>query len=504
MRNYPIFRLVIPLAAGIFFAETFPLEMGGWAIWLLALLLVEQGLLLRYSSFGGRWVFGTGVFAFMFLVGMILTEAAWGRLKTEWDTTWLEYQGVLQDTPLEKPGSYQCLMDVEGKDVVLFFPKDSLSSALRVGDRVMFRTRIAAPESRYWYHKGVSGMAFVPKGQWKKTDGTVNMSLKQKALSFREHLMEKYRQWGVDEQTFPILSALTLGYKGDLDKPTRETYSVAGISHVLALSGMHIGFIWFLLDGLLGLLMKGRLRWLKWLLVVSVLWAFAFVVGLEASVVRAVIMCMLLELGRASGGRPLSMNTLSIAALCMLLYRPFYLFDVSFQLSFVAVASILCVYPVLFRCLDVRNRVTHWCWSAMSVSIAAQLGTAPLVMYYFSIFSVYFLLANLVVSLVVPLIIYAGVLMLVVAPLPVLREMCVTLLEFLVSMLNGVAEWTSGLPFSSFSLKGLGWLEMLVCYVVLAFGLMLWKTGRRVWLIRLLGSLVGLLGLRLLSIWNGC
>lgn len=504
MRNYPIFRLVIPLAAGIFFSETFPLEIGSRAIGILALLLVGQGLLLKYSSFGGRWVFGVGVFAFMFLIGMMLTEAAWKRVKVDWNTEWCDYQGVLLDTPLEKPKSYQCLVDVEGKDVVLYFPKDSLSSGLRVGDGVMFRTRIAAPANPYWYHKGVSGMAFVPEGQWKETGGTERMSLKQKALSFRERVMEKYRQWGVDEETFPILSALTLGYKGDLDKQTRETYSVAGISHVLALSGMHIGFIWLLLDCLSRLLMKGRLKWLKWLLVVSVLWAFAFVVGLEASVVRAVIMCMLLELGRVSGGRPLSINTLSIAALCMLLYRPFYLFDVSFQLSFVAVASILCIHPVIFGSLDVRNRMGRWCWGAMSVSIAAQLGTAPLVMYYFSNFSVYFLLANLVVSLVVPLIIYTSVLMSVVSPFPTLCGMCTALLNFQVSVLNGVAEWTSALPFSSFSLKGLGRVEMLMYYVVLAFGLMLWKTGKRVWLIRLLCSLVGLLGLRFLSIWSGC
>ena len=503
MRNYPIFRLVIPLAAGIFFAETFPLEMGNLAIGLVVLFLVGQGLLLGHSSFGGRWVFGAGVSAFMFLVGMILTEAAWKRVRTEWDAEWADYQGVLLDTPLEKPKSYQCLVDVEGKDVVLYFPKDSLSSALRVGDGVMFRARIADPVNRYWYHKGVSGTAFVPADNWEKAEGMSGMSLKQRALSFRESVLEKYRQWGVDERTFPVLSALTLGYKGDLDKQTRETYSVAGISHVLALSGMHIGFIWLLLDGLSGLLLKGRLRWLKWLLVVSVLWTFAFVVGLEASVVRAVIMCMLLELGRVSGGRPMSMNTLAIAALFMLLYHPFYLFDVSFQLSFVAVASILCICPVLFGSLDVRSRIGRWCWGVMSVSIAAQLGTAPLVMFYFSHFSVYFLLANLVVSLVVPLIIYLSVLMPVVSPLPALRGMCVTLLDSLVSVLNGTAEWTSGLPFSSFSLKGIGWVEMLMCYVVLAFGLMLWKTGKKVWLVRLLCAFAGLLGVRLLSIWNG-
>lgn len=503
MRNYPIFRLVIPLAAGIFFAETFRLAMGGWAIGLLALLLVGQGLLLKYSSFGGRWVFGAGVFGFMFLIGMMLTEAAWKRVKVDWSAEWCNYQGVLQDTPLEKPKSYQCLVGLGTKDVLLYLPKDSSSLALKVGDEVLFRARMVPPAIHYWYYKGVSGTTFVPMGNWKKMNGAQRMSLKQKALSVRERVMKKYRQWGVDERTFPVLSALTLGYKGDLDKKTREAYSMAGISHVLALSGMHIGFLWLLLNGLLGLLMKGRLRWLKWLLVVSVLWAFAFVVGLEASVVRAVIMCMLLELGRVSGGRPLSMNTLSIAAFFMLLYRPFYLFDVSFQLSFVAVASILYIYPVVSGSLDIKHRVGRWCWRVMSVSIAAQLGTAPLVMYYFSNFSVYFLLANLVASLVVPLIIYVSVLMLVISPLSCLRGMCVTLLDALVSVLNGMAEWTGSLPFASFSLRGLGWVEMIVCYVVLGLGLQLWKTGRKVWLFRMLLAFVCLLGLRLWSIWYG-
>ena len=155
----------------------------------------------------------------------------------------------------------------------------------------------------------------------------------------------------------PVLSALTLGYKGDLDKDIKQAYSVAGIAHVLALSGMHIGIIWFLLSVFLKFLLRGRLKLLEWCLVAMVLWAFAFVVGLEASVVRAVVMCMLMGVGRLTGSKILSMNTLSIAAFFMLIYHPFYLFDVGFQLSFVAVASILAFYPLIFDCVKVRQKI---------------------------------------------------------------------------------------------------------------------------------------------------
>ena len=295
----------------------------------------------------------------------------------------------------------------------------------------------------------------------------------------------------------PVLSALTLGYKGDLDKQTREAYSVAGISHVLALSGMHIGILWLLLDFLLKPLVVLRLGWLRFLLITGILWGFAFVVGLEASVVRAVWMCMLAELGRLSGSRPLSINTLSIAAFFMLMYHPFYLFDVSFQLSFVAVASILLLYPLMVKAFSPKNRLMRWGWGVTAMSVAAQLGTAPLVMYYFSNFSVYFLMANLVVSVLVPLILYVAVLMVVFAPLPSIQQGIVWCLNGLVDGLNGLAECTSGLPGATFSLQGFGVMEVLTFYTLLLFVVLFAKDRRPKWLISALVALFSMLALRL-------
>ena len=343
MNTYPIFRLAIALAAGILFANTYWTGNMTWQIGILLSLLLALGCLLRKPSYAGRWLFGAGTSCFMFLVGVVLTGHAWKEVEMDWSPSKQVYKGVLVESLVEKPKTFQCRVRTSGKEVLLYLPKDSLSALLKPSDGLLFRAKMEENYARYLYYDGISGTAYVPANAWKKTSCESLDDWKTSALRVREWVIGKYRQWGIGEEELPVLSALTLGYKGDLDKETREAYSVAGIAHVLALSGMHIGIIWFLL------------RWLKGGLVIPLLWAFAFIVGLEPSVVRAVVMCMLMELGRLSGSKVFSMNTLSVAAFFMLLYNPFYLFDVGFQLSFVAVASILFFYPLSFAFLSFKN-----------------------------------------------------------------------------------------------------------------------------------------------------
>lgn len=510
MKTYPIFRLAIFLAAGIFFADTCRTEMGMVPLTVLFLLPLALGMGLNGISYERRWLFGAGVSAFMFLLGWFLTDRAWKEVLVDWPSEPQAYRGMVKESLVEKPRTYRVRTEIWGKEVFLYLPKDSLSASVGIGDELLLYARINPPENRegfndfdyarYLYREGISGTAYVPASEWKRIDVYRQMTWKQKALVCREWMIGKYKEWGIGEGQLPVLSALTLGNKDYLDADTREAYSKAGISHVLALSGMHIGIVWLLLDGVLRVLLVSRLRWLRGLLVTLVLWAFAFVVGLEPSVVRAVIMCMLMELGRLSGTKALSLNTLSIAAFFMLLYRPFYLFDVGFQLSFVAVASILFLYPLIFGCLSVRNRIGRWVWGVMSVSVSAQLGTAPLVMYYFSNLSAYFLLANLLVAVLLPLIILCSVLLMLAAPLSGVQSVVVKMLDGLVAGMNGIASWVSCLPGASFSLVGLHVMEVVCYYVVLAVGLVYWRKRKRRWLIGLLAALVCLLASHLVGL----
>ena len=481
------------MAAGIFCANTFGIEAGwGYLVGLLA-ILIFLFFRLNNSSYATRWVFGAGVSCFMFLVGVLLTGHAWREVKVDWPSEKKAYRAVVQESVQEKPKIYQVPVEVDGKEVWLYLPKDSISVSLLPGDELLVYARIEAPKNRgeeptfdyarFLYYKGISGTAYVPSDAWRKTGERSDANLKTRALLLREKILKKYRQWGIGTEQMPVLSALTLGHKGSLEKEVREAYSVAGISHVLALSGMHVGIIWLLMDVLLRPLARVRLKWLKGTFIVSALWAFAFVVGLEASVVRAVLMCTLMEMGRLSGFKPFSLNTLSVAAFFMLLYRPFYLFDVGFQLSFVAVLAILVLYPLFYHSFQIKNKVSRWTWGIMCISMAAQLGTAPLVMYYFSSFSVYFLLTNIVAALLVPFIIYGAVLMVVTACIPGLQGIVVTLLNGCVSVLNGLAGWTSSLPYATFTIP-VRPIEIIVFYAMLGTGVMYWKQKKREWLIR--------------------
>lgn len=485
MNTYPIFRLTIALVAGIIFANTYWTEIMTWQIGILLSILLALGCLPKNPSYAGRWLFGAGIFCFMFFVGVFLTGYAWKKVKADWSSTKEFYKGRLVESLVEKPKTYQCRVKTKGKEVVLYLPKDSLSASLKPGDEMLFYTRMEENYAKYLYYDGISGTAYVPADAWKKMKSSKPNNLRTSALCFREWIIEKYRQWGIGERQLPVLSALTLGYKGELDKETREAYSVAGISHVLALSGMHIGIIWFLL------------RWLKGGMLIPLLWGFAFMVGLEASVIRAVVMCMLMELGRLSGSKVFSMNTLSVAAFFMLLYNPFYLFDVGFQLSFIAVASILLFYSPMCSIFSFRYKLVRWTWGTLCVSMAAQLGTAPLVMYYFSNFSVYFLLTNLLASVLVPLIIYGTVMLIVMIPFPECQSYVVKWLNIFVDGLNDLAEWVSELPHATFSLSILNPLEMIVFYVMLGAWLIYARNRKRKWLIRGLFFTTSLLMLHL-------
>lgn len=519
LQRHPFLRLLMPLAGGIVYGDKYPyiLPVGLWVAG--ALLLIGAYILSRRYYVLCRF-YGVVVFFSLFVLGGALVSLQLKQAEYQFpDTETLSvYQVSLAAKPEIKANSilFRAVLKGEVRDDTLlhtssekvflfYFPKDSAADSLKRGDELLVRTRLSAPVSngnpdefdyaRYLLRKGVCGTAYVHAGRWRVIGCDSSSTFRQQALDCRDRVAGLYRDMGLQGDELAVLSALTVGDKEELSEHIIETYSVAGASHVLALSGLHIGFISALLLFFLSPLWN-RWRGLKPLLLLMVivfLWGFAFLTGLSPSVIRAVIMCsfwLLSTLFSACG--KMALNTLGATAFLMLLFKPVWLFDVGFQLSFSAVAAILLLQPGLYGLVSVKNTVLRKIWGLATVSVAAQVGTAPLVMFYFSRFSTHFLLTNLWVIPLVSLIVYAAVVLLVLTPFPGLQQVVADMVEGLVRVQNLSLRWIEQLPWASIDHVWVDMWDVVLFYFCLLLVCRVWarRTALNVY-IALSGLLLG-------------
>lgn len=403
------------------------------------------------------------------------------------------YQITINQTPEKKARSILCPAVVtltSSKDstlttvhnhpqVLLYFQQDSIAATLRRGDRLWIYARIAPPSNkgiphefdyaRFLQRRGISGTAFIPSGHWEKAGHDSLRTFRQKAADQQEKIVNLYRKLGFQGDELAVLSALTVGDKDELSEDIIETYSITGASHVLALSGLHIGFLYALLWFLTAPIRK-RFRLLKvpsLILIIMSLWGFAFLTGLSPSVVRSTCMFSILTLSHLQCEKSVSANTLAATAFFMLILHPMWLFDVGFQLSFVAVTSILMFYSQLNHLYHSRYWLIRKIWNLMSISIAAQIGTAPLVIFYFARFSTHFLFTNLWVIPMVSFILYAAIFLLLLTPFEPLQILIAPYIEKLIQIQNNVLQQIELWPYASFDHLYLDACEVFLIYLTL-------------------------------------
>ena len=234
------------------------------------------------------------------------------------------------------------------------------------------------------------------------SDESVSMSRldnsKAYFLNQRGMLLDRLADSGVDGDAYAVVAAMALGDKSALTHEIRDTYSVSGASHVLALSGLHLGIIY----GLLWLLLPHR-RWpaVSQTVILIAIWLYVLLVGMPVSVVRSAVMLTVYGILSIAHRNKMSVNALAFTAIVMLLWNPEWLFDIGFQLSFMAVLAILLFVPVFEDMFSAQYLQEHrWIrrvWGLTAVSVSAQIGVAPLIAYYFGRLSTYFLLTNFIV-----------------------------------------------------------------------------------------------------------
>jgi len=267
------------------------------------------------------------------------------------------------------------------------------------------------------------------------------------AFSLRDRLLGILRDKGLDGREFAVAAALLLGYVGEIDTSLKSAFAASGTMHILSVSGMHVGIIFLFLEVALGIL--GRRRYgiyLKAAAEIAFIWAYAAVTGFSPAVLRAATCLSFLITGKTMKRKPEILNIICTSVLFLLLMDPLLLSDVGFQLSYLAVTGIVILYKPIYDLYITHRWFPDKVWALLAVSLAAQIATCPLSLYYFHRFPNYFMLSNL---FVVPLsngIILFGILALALSAIPFAGSLAIYVLKLLLALLNKSVMFTASLP----------------------------------------------------------
>ena len=507
IRLNPLYRVVVPLGVGLVVGEYSPQPYCGCSPWfwwfiLLVFLCVSGGLLLsvRRPQQSARVPFSFLLAIPAICLGVLLIGHQRAACRVVWPKEAQTLVARVDASPRERSGSWQFPAEIlsgpyAGHSIQVTLATNEKEQAVseneqavdgkeqavdgqsvpRPGDHIYINARVgevhtagnpgAFDYARFLRRQGISGRAYVAGNRWKvRAMADAEVSLRLRMARYRQSLSAQYfSHLGTEEAA--IAAAMSLGDKRSLDAAQRQSFSATGVSHVLALSGLHLGILFSLYSLLfVNRLPSRRGRVFASLVGVALLWGFALLVSFPLSLVRATVMFTLWQLSVVLYGERSSLNNLALAALLILLFSPASLFDIGFQLSFTSVFFILLLTPHIPRPRWLRrSRLLPLVYGWLTVSIVAQIGTGPLVAYYFHTIPLVGLLGNL---LAIPLAYVILGLALVFFLIPGFQGLTATLLGWCIRFLTGAVGWMSAWPYSHIKAYP-HWAEVMVCYVLL-------------------------------------
>ena len=433
---YPFLRIAIVLVAGIMTGDVLyghvPVRVVFWV--LVALVCVT---IVVYKKSGMPRLTTSLLMIDVFVLGIWNVGRVEQRLDVSLNGEKETIEAVVTERPVVGQRTVRCVLAVTegrlaGQCISAFFQKDSVTGDARqlaVGDGVRVVSQLK-PITNSWRHPnghfdyvryqhvhGIVARTYINKGGWKRCRVSMRrLGVMLRVLigmrSGRDRLLNRYESHEMSESAYAVVAAMTMGDRSRLTRELRQSYAASGASHILALSGLHLGVIY----GLLSLIfVRRRMRVMGHVLAMVAIWAYAALVGMPSSVLRSATMLTVFSFVVLTGRRQVSLNTLAFACVVQLAVSPLNLWDIGFQMSFLAVLGIVMLN---LRLRDVatpawigRWRLIRWMWSLVKVSLAAQLAVAPLSMYYFGTFPCYFLLTNFIAIPLATIIVYISIVM---------------------------------------------------------------------------------------------
>ena len=396
-----------------------------------------------------------------------------------------EAQVLLKITKVLKPGNYYQkyiaeIINVNQYktigEVLLNVEKDTLNFRFSIDDQVYVKPvfkELIPPLNPYQFNyksylakQGIYHQIFIEKHQYLKSN-LKETSLIGIAESIRNKIIKSLKKRNFKKDELAVISALLLGQRQDISKGLLTDYQNAGAIHILAVSGLHVGIllliITFILRPLEGL-KNGK--YIKAISIILLLWIFAVIAGLSASVVRAVTMFSFVAIGQSFQKKTLIEFSLITSMLFLLLVKPMFLFDVGFQLSYLAVFGIIWVQPKLDSLYVSKYYLDKKLWQLLTVSIAAQVGILPLSIYYFQQFPGLFMLSNIVIIPFLGFILVLGIVIIILSVLNILPQFFADFYGIIISLMNSFVRFISRQEQFLWQEISISFKTMLVLYFI--------------------------------------
>lgn len=472
----PFIRLIIPLVAGITCQWYWPLTasslwllfaFSAFALWLFSALPLSR-------QYHAQWHNGLWLHAMLFAIGGLVL--CYNDIRNQnLNITRQNVVGkavlVTIEEPLsEKKQSLKTIASVQavlfnhsitkasGK-IILYFQKDSTAQHLHYGKQLLLYKALQPIKNtgnpgcfdyqRYCTFQGISYQVYLKRGEYVALKIENENLFRKYLFSTRGKIVNLLQKYIPGTKESGLAEAMLIGYKDDLDKRLVQSYSDTGAVHIIAISGLHLGLIYWLLILLCKPLTKRKTgRIIQPILIIAGLWLFSFLAGGGPSVLRSAVMFTCVVVGTNLNRKTSVYNSLAASAFLLLCYNPFWLWDAGFQLSYAAVLSLTIFYKPIYDLLFFPNKLVDIIWKSICVTLAAQILTVPVSVYHFHQFPNLFLFANLLAVPLSSLIILGEIVICITSIFPVVAAGAGYLLHYLIYWLNSFIEQVSSLPFA--------------------------------------------------------
>jgi competence protein ComEC len=305
-----------------------------------------------------------------------------------------------------------------------------------------------------------------------------------------------------DTATLGIMQAMLIGDDINFDEDLRQSYGDTGIIHIIAISGSHISTFFFITTAFFFWMKKRKHQWIKYAFAIPLIWFYVMIAGMPSSAVRAAVMFTLIGLGLAFSKNQNSLNQIFAAAFLMLLIEPNWLFSIGFQLSFVAVLSLILFYQRMSSLLYPSNFILRKLWQCAAASVAAEILVAPIVIYYFHLLPAAFLVSNLAAYLFMGVTLILGILLVALSPFTILGKWLAMVITLLVDFFNAIILFLQKANPPSFKLLYLSLPQLFFVYVFVAgMSVYIFRKSSKALITSLVGASVFLL-LLCFKNWN--